>query len=49
MVTNLLAVEASKVPGYRAVSFREVEGTMSQEQVRQVAGCTSASCAAEIA
>ncbi|MEW5849273.1 MAG: hypothetical protein AB2A00_10685 [Myxococcota bacterium] len=49
VVTQLLAADASKLPEFQVVTFREVEGTMSQEQVRQVAGCSTVSCAAEIA
>src|SRR5436853_7301614 len=49
IVTQLLADEASKLGTHRVVTYREVEGTMSAEQLRQVSGCTATSCAAEIA
>ncbi len=47
-VTQYLAGEASKRTRMKVVTLREVEGTMSAEQLRQVAGCDSVSCAAEI-
>jgi hypothetical protein len=48
-VTSALAAQAGAVPGFRVLALAEIEGTMSQEQLRQVAGCNTASCAAEIA
>ncbi|MBI5498562.1 MAG: hypothetical protein HY904_26410 [Deltaproteobacteria bacterium] len=39
----------SKVKGVRAISIAEVEGLMSQEQLKQAAGCDSVSCAVELA
>jgi sulfatase modifying factor 1 len=48
-ITGLLVVEAGKLEGYRVQSFREVEGLLTQEQMKQAAGCDSASCAAELA
>lgn len=48
-LTQMMAAEGGKIPGYKVVSFKEIEGTMSQEQVRQIAGCSSNACAAEIA
>lgn len=44
-----MAAHASTLPGLKVVTYKEVESTLSQEQVRQVAGCSSAGCAAEIA
>lgn len=49
VLTGLVASYSAKVPGYHVTSLADVEGAMSQEQLRQVAGCDSASCAAEIA
>jgi hypothetical protein len=49
VLTQMMAAEGSRYPAFKVVSFREVEGTMSQEQVRQVSGCASNTCAAEIA
>jgi hypothetical protein len=44
-----IAQEAQRLPGYRVTTQREVEATLSQEQLRQLMGCSSVSCAAEIA
>ncbi|MBI5495967.1 MAG: hypothetical protein HY904_13160 [Deltaproteobacteria bacterium] len=49
VLTQMMAAEGSKSPGLKLVSFKEVESTMSQEQLRQVSGCNSNTCAAEIA
>lgn len=48
-VTTVLAGVAGRVPGYRVVAYGEIAATMSQEMLKQAAGCNSASCAAEIA
>ena len=48
-LTTVFVAEAARSGAYSILSFREVESTMTQEQVRQVSGCSSASCAAEIA
>ena len=48
-LSSAMAAHASTLPGLKVVTYREVESTLSQEQVRQVAGCGSVSCAAEIA
>jgi hypothetical protein len=49
VLTQMMAAEGSKSRNYKMVSFTEIQGTMSQEQVRQVSGCSSNTCAAEIA
>jgi hypothetical protein len=49
LATAAFAAEADRVPGFRVITYREVEGTMTQEQVRQVVGCDAVACAAEIA
>lgn len=49
VVTSALTHHAARLPNVRVISYQEVHNTLSQEQVRQVAGCTDASCAAEIA
>lgn len=48
-LSSAMAAHASTLPGLKVVTYKEVESTLSQEQVRQVAGCGSVSCAAEIA
>jgi hypothetical protein len=49
ILSQLLAGNLAKVGRHRVVTFREIENTLSQEQVKQVTGCGSTSCAAEIA
>src|SRR5258708_6351236 len=49
LVTSLITAEAARIPGVNVVAFREIEGTLSQDQLRSAAGCATASCAAEIA
>lgn len=44
-----LVAEAAKVKGYRMLSVREVEGLLTQEQMKQNAGCSDQSCALELA
>lgn len=48
-ITQLVATEAGNAKGYSVRSFREVQGAMSAEQMRQAAACDSVGCAAEIA
>lgn len=49
LTTQLLADEIQQYQGYKVTTFKEIQGTMSQEQLRQLAGCDSEGCAAEIA
>jgi len=49
LITSALAIEAGRTPGFEVRSFRELEAAVSQEQLRQVAGCDAVSCAAELA
>jgi hypothetical protein len=49
MLTLSIAESAGRIPGYRVVMLREVEGALSQEQVRQMASCDAVGCALEIA
>ena len=49
MLTAMVALEASTVPGFRLVTLKEVEQTLDQERLRQVAGCSTVACALEIA
>jgi len=49
VLTQLFVSAAGNLRGYKIVAFQEVQHTMSQEQLRMVAGCDTASCAAEIA
>jgi hypothetical protein len=49
LTTSAVTVHASKVPGFRVISFSEVQGLLTQEQLKQAVGCDSAGCAAEIA
>jgi len=48
LTTSLLSAGLAEYQGYRVVSLRDIEQTMTQEQLRQLAGCDSTSCAAEI-
>lgn len=47
-LTAVITHEASQLEGFRIVSVAEVQGAMSQEQMKQVAMCDQISCAAEI-
>lgn len=49
VVTSLIAAEAARQPGFRVVTYKEVETSLTQEQLKQAAGCTVVSCAVEIA
>lgn len=48
-LTTVLVAEASRVHGVTVQSYREIQGALSQEQLKQAMGCDSASCAAELA
>jgi sulfatase modifying factor 1 len=48
-VTTVLVAEASRLSGVRVQSYREIQGVLTQEQVKQAMGCDSATCAAELA
>ncbi|MEW5855295.1 MAG: hypothetical protein AB2A00_41345 [Myxococcota bacterium] len=47
-VTAVITHVASSVAGFRVVAVAEIQGAMTQEQLKQMAGCDSVSCAAEI-
>lgn len=49
LLTAMVAQELRRTGGFPVVTLRELEGTLTQDMQRQVAGCDSASCAAEIA
>lgn len=48
-VTAVLVHSAGTVPGYRVIAFSEVEATLGVEASRQLTGCSTDGCAAEIA
>jgi hypothetical protein len=48
-ITTLIAGELRQRKNLSVVTFQEVEGTLSIDQRRQLAGCDSVSCAADIA
>lgn len=47
-LTESVVTTLRRVPHFKVIAFREVEAAMTQEQRRQVQGCDSESCAAEI-
>lgn len=49
LASAMLIGRVRRVPGVRIVSYRELEGAMSQAQRRMLVDCDSVSCAAEIA
>jgi hypothetical protein len=49
LISAVLAGELRKVRDYQVSTLPEMEGTMSLDQRRQVAGCDTVSCAAEVA
>jgi len=48
-VTAAFVPHAARATTARVTSFAEIRGAMSQEQLRQVAGCNATNCAADIA
>jgi hypothetical protein len=49
LLTASITAEAGRLPGYRTLALKEVEGLIGQEQMRELAGCDAAGCAAELA
>lgn len=49
IVTSAISVEVGRDPRFAAVSLDEVKQVLNQDQLRQVAGCDSVSCAIELA
>jgi hypothetical protein len=47
-ITVVITHLSGSVPGFRTVALDEVQGAMTQEQLRQVAACDQVSCAADI-
>jgi len=49
LLTVVLVAEARKIPGYKFLTLKELEGVVSVDQVKMLMGCDSLSCAAELA
>lgn len=47
-VTAVVVHVANAQPGFQVVALADVQGAMSQEQLKQIAGCDDVSCAAEL-
>ena len=48
-LTQLVAAEAARVPGYEILSTDDVRAALNQEANRQLMGCDDSSCLAELA
>jgi pimeloyl-ACP methyl ester carboxylesterase len=49
VTTSVLVNQASRVKSLKVTGYQEIEGMLTQDQMKQVLGCDSVSCAAEIA
>jgi hypothetical protein len=49
LLTGALTNEASRLEAFHVLSFEEVQGILSKEQVEELAECTDTSCLSEVA